>query len=172
MSYTRHQYWPLTVVAPASTPKGSPTSTSWPLTWGHLVGIALDIPDGHGLLTGIRVTYQGTEVLPWSLNDWLVPVRHAYEFAWDDEVMPYGMVVQTFNTDVYPHTFYLRANIIPRIGAVPQPRTSPAGYTAPTAAARQAVAGLSYAPPPAPAKQPPVRPSAPHRRPRQPRRVT
>ena len=110
------QYWPLAVSVPAGTSPGSPASLSWPLTWGILETIDIDNPGGGNGVLAIRLTYFGTEIIPWALSSWLVMVRSSYTFNWGDQIMPWGMQVQAYNTGNFAHSLYLRAQIDPNIG--------------------------------------------------------
>lgn len=66
------------------------------------------IPLGHAGLTGLRVTYDGATILPWTQGDrWLIGDNV-------DRAFPVGLpvshplVVRAFNTDdTFPHTFFL-----------------------------------------------------------------
>jgi hypothetical protein len=114
-----HQYWPLSVTIPAGTAPGAPVSASWPMTQGWLQGIDLDIPAGHNGTTGLKILYQGTQIVPWSLTTWLVLNRPAYGFTWNEQIMAVGLTVQAYNTGQWAHTVFLRAQVIPVLGTPP-----------------------------------------------------
>lgn len=114
-----YQYWPLAVTAPAGTLITAPVTVPWPIVQGHLKQIEVDIPGGGAGSTGIRVVYCGTVIFPWALGGWLVPVRNYYSVDWDDEIMATQLQVQMYNTDLYPHTTYWRAEVWPNVGAAP-----------------------------------------------------
>ena len=108
-----HQFTPLLVTVPASTPQASPVTVAWPVYPGWLAYVIIEIPAGHNGLTGIRVTYQQTPVIPFNLTSWLVGSGQRFTVPWEDEVMAQGLRVQAYNTDAWPHSFYLYADIDP-----------------------------------------------------------
>lgn len=118
------QYWPLGVTVPASTPANNPFTIGWPLSQGFLERVEIDIPGGHAGLTAIQVTYMHTVIFPWQLGGFLVPARNYYDVEWGDQIEAVGLRINAFNTDLYPHTFYLRAKIWPDVRG---PAAAPAG---------------------------------------------
>lgn len=108
-----HQFTPLLVTVPANTPASAPVTKSWGVYPGWLAYVIIDIPGGHNGLTGIRLTYQTTPVIPFDLSSWLIGSGQRYEVPWQDEVMAQGLRVQAYNTDAWPHSFYLYADIDP-----------------------------------------------------------
>lgn len=110
-----HQYTPLTVVVPAGTAIASPLAVTWTLYPGWLESVKIDIPKGHKRLTGIRVTYKGTPVIPFHSTTWILGDGQTHTVPFRDQVMNTGLVVQAYNTDAWPHTFYLYADVDPHI---------------------------------------------------------
>lgn len=138
-----HQFTPLLVTAPPGTPKTAPVTVPWAVYPGWLAYFIIEIPAGHNGLTGIRVTYQTTPVVPFDLSSWLVGSGQRFEVPWQDEVMQTGLAVQVFNTDVYAHSWYLYADIDPYL-AVYKGQLAPGLPPAvPGAAALAAVSALS-----------------------------
>jgi hypothetical protein len=111
------QYWPLSVTVPAGTAAASPATTKWPIVQGHLKQVRVEIPTGHNGRTGIRLVYQGTEIVPWSLNAWLIGNGQTFTIPWADEIMATGLSAQAYNTDSTSHTFYLYAEVWPTVAA-------------------------------------------------------
>lgn len=108
-----HQYTPLQVTVPANTPPTAAVSKTWTLYPGVVRGFRINIPRGHSLATGIRLVYKQTPIIPFDLTQYLVGDGDTFEVPYDDEVMTTGLVAQAFNTDVWPHTFYLWADVDP-----------------------------------------------------------
>lgn len=101
----------LTVSTPANTAILTPQSTVWRLEDAKLVSVTFLIPDGHSGLTGVRLLQAGQEIVPYSNNDWLVSNNEKIEVSVNAEMTRTGLVVQTYNTDFFPHKHYLRALI-------------------------------------------------------------
>lgn len=108
-----HQFSPLLVTVPAGTAKTAPITVNWAVYPGWLSHFIIEIPVGHAGLTGIRLTYKTTPVIPFDLNSWLVGNGHRFEVQWQDEVMQTGLAAQAYNTDKNVHSFYLWADIDP-----------------------------------------------------------
>lgn len=138
-----HQFTPLTLTVPAGTPKTAPVTQAWPVYPGWLAYFIIEIPAGHAGLTGVRITYQTTAVVPFNLNNWLVGNGARFQVPWEDEVMATGLAVQGYNNDKNPHNFYLWADIDPYL-ATYKGQIVPAGPPdMPSAAALAAVAALT-----------------------------
>lgn len=154
MTFTRYYNQPIT--ATAGTTPASPASIPLTLETNHLDRIEIDVPDGHDRQTGIRILSNGTVIVPFSLNDWIVANDHYFTIPFDDDITNTDLVIQAYNTDVFDHTFYLRfvmANTtVPLASAV----VSSAGTVSVTAATSAAVAGLAAVPPAADTTLPPV----------------
>lgn len=115
------QYTPLSVTVPANTVASSPVSQSWRLYPGIVHTFRIDIPAAHSGLTGIRLVYQGTPIVPFDLSQYIQLPGQTFTIPYEDQIMDRGLVAQAFNTDVYPHTFYLWADVDPRIPGQPPP---------------------------------------------------
>lgn len=108
--------FPLQLAVPAGTTQAAPVSQTWVLYPGWVHGFRIEIPAGHNRLTGVRITYQGTPIVPFHRSLWVVGNGRPYDVTYEREVMQTGLVVQGFNTDQYAHTFYLYADVDPEIG--------------------------------------------------------
>lgn len=53
------------------------------------------------------------EIIPWSNNDWLVSNNEIITVSVNTQVTTQGLVVETYNTDVFPHRHWVRAAISP-----------------------------------------------------------
>jgi hypothetical protein len=121
------QYWPITVTPAPGTQPAAPHDRTWNFTQGILAAIQIQIPAGHNGRTGIRIVYHGTVIIPWSLSGWIIASGETFTFDWDDEIMATGLVVETYNTDITPHNFYLRAKVLPTVEAAPAQLTGNLG---------------------------------------------
>lgn len=106
MVFTRYYDQPIT--APAGTPITAPVSIPVTLETNHLERIEIDVPDGHDRQTGIRVTSNGTVIVPFSPTGFIVANDHYFTIPFDDDITVGDLVIQAYNTDVFDHTFYLR----------------------------------------------------------------
>jgi hypothetical protein len=154
VAFTR--YYNQAITAPAGTTPAAPAAVALTLETNHLDRIEIDVPDGHDRQTGIRILSNGTVIVPFSLNDWIVANNHYFTIPFDDDITTGDLVLQAYNQDVFDHTFYVRfvmANsAIPLAAGV----VSTAGtVTLPPATADQ-VAQLAAAPTAADAGPPPV----------------
>lgn len=107
------QFTPLAVTVPARTAKAAPVTVAWPLYPGWVHNFRIDIPAGHGSLTGVRVAIDGTPVIPFHSSLFLVGDGRSFTVPFEDEVDQFSMTVQAYNTDAYPHVFYLWADVNP-----------------------------------------------------------
>lgn len=101
----------LDVTTPANTAKASPQTTTWTKVVGNLNSIELVVPTGHAGNTGISIQANGVNYLPWgNATLWLVAdnLQRVFpmQFVWY-----YDLKVLTYNTDLFPHTHYLRAEV-------------------------------------------------------------
>ena len=112
-----HQFRTKQVTVPAGTLAAAPLSVAWSLYPGWVEFFLIDIPRGHSGLTGVRLVYQQTPVIPFDLTAWLIGSGQRFNVPWQDEIMATGLVVQCYNTDRYPHTFYLWADNDPYLAA-------------------------------------------------------
>jgi hypothetical protein len=101
----------LSALTPKNTPIVTPVSTPWPMEDAHLDRITVIIPDGHAGLTGIRVLWAGTQIIPFSTNVYLTGNDRVVPILFDDYITISGLVIQTYNTDIFDHTFFLEAII-------------------------------------------------------------
>lgn len=106
MVFTR--YYDQDITAPAGTLITAPVSVVPQLEDNMLERIEIDVPDGHDRLTGIRIAGQSMVIVPFSLNGWIVANNHYFEIPFNDHVSPGDITIQAYNTDVFPHTFYVR----------------------------------------------------------------
>lgn len=136
------QYTPLTLTVAAGTLSSAPAAASWNLYPGWIHKMRLEIPSGHRGLTGVRIVWHGTPVVPFDPVAFIVGNDKTHIVDFEDEYDGAGLVVQGFNTDVWPHTFRCWADVNPYLTA-----EGPAGFgrsRRPGARQRQlaAIAGL------------------------------
>jgi hypothetical protein len=140
-----HQFTPLLVAVPANTPKAAPVTVNWTVYPGWCSRFLIGIPPGHAGLTGIRLTYQTTPVIPFDLTSFLVGSGERFDVPWQDEIMQTGLAVQAYNTDKYAHNFYLWADIDPYLATYKGQLMAGGPPAVPTGAALAAVGALASA---------------------------
>jgi hypothetical protein len=102
------RYYDQSVVAPAKTPITAPVSIPVALETNHLERIEIDVPDGHDRQTGIQFVSNGTVIVPFSANGFIVANNHYFEIPFNDDITTGDIVIQAYNTDIFDHTFYVR----------------------------------------------------------------
>ena len=110
-SYAR-QFIQKTVTVPHGTAKASPQVTTWSLGNVLLYRLAVRVPAGHAGLTGISVIYNGVAILPFGQPpDFIVTTGETLGQDFNEEEVSAPLTIQTYNTDIFDHSFYLRADI-------------------------------------------------------------
>lgn len=96
------------VAVAAGTAEASASTTAFAFAPGLLVGLEVTVPSGHAGLTGLALLQAGEQLIPRTRGDWLVAdnaeLRYALAYVAESRLW----TARAFNTDVYPHTFYLR----------------------------------------------------------------
>lgn len=105
------RFYEQSILVPANTPIAAPVTQAWPLEETTLRKITITIPDGHNGLTGVRVLWAGQQIIPWANNSYIIANNRVIDVAFDDYITATGLVIGGFNTDVFPHTFYLEATV-------------------------------------------------------------
>lgn len=94
------------VTVSAGTVKAAAVETDTSFLPGELVGIEVDIPDGHAGLTGFQILHAHGQVLPRTAGAWIV--GNDDHLSW--ETIGYGnsgaYSVLAYNTDLFTHTFH------------------------------------------------------------------
>lgn len=77
---------------------------------GTVSRVRLTVPDGHNGLTGWQLLLAGTPIIPYQGDTWLV--ANGEQFTWElDQAVNAGQLsVAGYNSGIYPHTFYARAD--------------------------------------------------------------
>lgn len=95
----------------AGVAKASPVTASWDLGTVVLDSVNVRVPPGPSGLAGLAILYSGVNVVPSEQPGvFLVGDDEAWEFDIGVEVSG-PLTLQLYNTDIYPHTFYLRAKV-------------------------------------------------------------
>jgi len=141
------RFWtPLEVPVPAGTAASSPFTLAWTLYPGYVRKFEIQIPAGHNGLTGLRLTYMGRPIIPFDLTAFLIGSGRTFEVPYEDQIMNWGLQAQAYNTDVWPHTFYLWADVDPHIPGQPAAVTSPRLAAAAAPGALAAIRTLTSSP--------------------------
>lgn len=101
----------LDITVPAKTAQLTPILTQWPLEDCILNSIRIVVPPGHVGLTGIRILQSQQQIIPWGNLSYLVMDNDKYDVQINSEIGASAISVAAYNTDIYNHTFYLRAQI-------------------------------------------------------------
>ncbi len=96
---------------PAGTPIAAPAVQPVVLSDANLDTVRVLVPDGHSGLTGLRITWAGTQIMPYNVGTWLISNDEIFDWPADDEITANGLSLAGYNLDIYPHTFYLRFQI-------------------------------------------------------------
>jgi hypothetical protein len=101
--------YPINTPTPAGTPIAAPLVTAFPLEDAQLEKITIIIPDGHSGLTGIRILWSGTQIVPFALNYYLTGNDRIIEVKLNSYITVNALSIETYNLDVFAHTFWLEA---------------------------------------------------------------
>lgn len=111
------------VTVPAGTAIAAPQVTALPFADGVVTRVEVRIPPGPSGLAGFQIWNSGQRVIPYRDDTWIVSDDDALD--WPLTGYPTGGAWQFagYNTDLYPHTFYLRFHLdeigAPAPGVVP-----------------------------------------------------
>lgn len=96
------------VTIPAGTAQASPLTTPLSFNQGIVHKLEITIPPGPSGLVGFRIRHSSQTVIPNSGTNFIIADGQYIE--WDLEGYPVGnaWAIQAYNTDVFPHTLYLR----------------------------------------------------------------
>lgn len=96
------------VTTPAGTAQASPLTTNLSFNQGIVHKLEITVPPGPSGLLGFRMRHSGQVVIPNSGTNFIIADNQFIQ--WDLEGYPVGnkWSIQTFNTDVFDHTLYLR----------------------------------------------------------------
>lgn len=100
------------VTVTAGTAKATPQVNTWNIARNYLNNLAVRVPNGHVGLTGIVVLYGGVAIFPWGQPPgYLVTNAETVDQDFEQEEISAAFTIQTYNTDIFDHTFYLRADV-------------------------------------------------------------
>jgi hypothetical protein len=102
------RYQPFDVTTPPATTVANPLVTSLNLGDVRLDRIFWRIPPGPSGLCGIAIIQTGTNLWPWGpVGTYLVGDDEYDDVPIGTEISN-GITIQTYNTDIYSHTWYLK----------------------------------------------------------------
>ena len=99
------------VTIPAGTPLATPVSVPWPLEDNYLKYVDIVVPSGPSGLMGFRILWASQQIIPWGNNSYLVTDNEKIHVDVDSYITVTGLVIEGYNTDIFPHTIYLRGLI-------------------------------------------------------------
>lgn len=118
------RFYQTAVTVTAGTVKAAPSSTVWKLEDAFITTVTIIVPDGHSGLTGIRLLRSFQQVIPYGNDDWIVANNDEIVIPYNGEITASGLSIQTYNTDVFDHSFNLRCVItdsLPGSGSIVSP---------------------------------------------------
>lgn len=115
---------PFTMTVAKATTIAAPSTQNPGLPSGLLESVEVQIPPGHVGATGLRFTYAGQQILPWSnVPAWINGDNLDVTFPVDFDIDG-GLRCVGYNIGNYPHSFFLRFTIrqLPIVTAPPAVR--------------------------------------------------
>lgn len=96
----------------AGVAQAAPASTDISFNPGEVVGIEIQIPDGHAGLTGLQLASAHQPLIPNTAGAFIVANNDTID--WTVQGMPNTGNWQAlcFNTDRFPHSFYIRFLVV------------------------------------------------------------
>lgn len=107
------------VVTAAGVPTSAPVTTTLSMLDGELERLEIIIPPGPSGLVGFRVRHSGQVVIPFSGGGWIISDDE--KISWPLSGFPTGnkWSIQSYNTDIYPHTLEFRFHLNELGGPLP-----------------------------------------------------
>jgi hypothetical protein len=128
----------LAALIPAGTPVSAPVTIPWPLEDNQLLSIDIMVPDGPSGTVGFQVSQAQQQIVPWGNSGYLITNDEKIKYEYDDQITSTGLALIGYNTDIYPHTIYLRATIT----NLPEPGDNPEAAIATQATASDISLGI------------------------------
>jgi hypothetical protein len=122
------------LLVPANTPVAAPAQLAVVLDNATLDLFEVLIPDGHNGLTGLAVTWGGTQIIPYTMGTWISGNGEKVSLDYGGEVTQNGLVMTGYNLDIFDHTFYMRWSVSPLTAASAVAIASPQLAATPDAA--------------------------------------
>lgn len=131
----------VTFTVAAGTAIAAPQLAPVALEDAQLVSVRIVIPDGHNGFTGLQVRWGGTQIIPFGTGTWITANSETMDVDWGGEITAGGIVLAGYNTDLFPHSFYLRF-LITDLAAAPTATVVSAQAAGPAAVDSSGVAAL------------------------------
>lgn len=107
-----------TVTTAALTAIGAPVTTDCRFDVGEVEAIEVLIPPGNAGLSGFQIRHSGAGVFPREDSKWIVAAGEVIKWPVEDKPTSGRWQVRSYNTDLYPHSIYLRF-LVREVGTVP-----------------------------------------------------
>lgn len=107
-----------TVTVAAGVAVATPQSDALNWRQGYPERVEIRIPPGPSGLVGVRLLHSGTLVIPRSNDEWLITDNEPVIWPLEGYAYNPNWTVQSYNLDVYPHTFQVRM-LLNELGAQP-----------------------------------------------------
>lgn len=95
------------VTIPPGTPQAAPLETLTPWNPGELIGVRIRIPKGHSFLTGMQLLVAHARAIPTTEGSWITGDDDELDTDLLGQLNTGAWSVLGYNTDIYPHTFYV-----------------------------------------------------------------
>jgi hypothetical protein len=100
------------VTVAAGVAQAAPAATDISFNPGEVVGIEIDIPDGHSGLTGLQIASAHQPIIPFTAGAFLIGNDDKIEWTMQGLPDTGNWQALCFNTDRFPHSFYIRFLVV------------------------------------------------------------
>lgn len=100
------------VTVAAGVAQAAPTSTDISFNPGEIVGIEIQVPDGHAGLTGLQIGSAHQPLIPNTAGAFIIANNETIEWTMQGLPDTGNWQAFCFNTDRFPHSFYIRFLVV------------------------------------------------------------
>lgn len=91
----------------AGTAQAAPATTDLSFNDGIVRGLVITVPPGPSGLSGFQILHMGQSVIPYTGNVFVIADDRVITWELSNYPTASGWQFKAYNTDVYPHTYYL-----------------------------------------------------------------
>jgi hypothetical protein len=103
-----HRFYAPSLTVPAGTAASSPLVLDVSFAAGVVTAVQIVIPDGHAGFTGLQIAQAHQQVIPIGSGQWIIGNDDKIDWDVDDQLDNGNWQLIGYNTDIFPHTFYVR----------------------------------------------------------------